>query len=265
MSLKISFAYLSDPGKVRKNNEDNALIAEELSLGIVADGMGGHSCGEVASDLAVKVTKEKFESMRTTGMKPSHYDEGLSLETNQLGFAVQLANSVVYEAGNASPDKKGMGTTLSALMLSGGKLCIAHIGDSRIYLLRGGELTQVTEDHSLVMDHVRKGRMTREQAEKSPLQNILTRALGTQKQPPIDLSEMEAKEGDRVLLCSDGLFKPVPEDKIKEMMQAEPDDARLCAKLVETANINGGPDNVTVVAGTLKKKTFKESIGDLLK
>jgi protein phosphatase len=265
MSLKISFAYLSDPGKVRKNNEDNALVAEELGLGIVADGMGGHSCGEVASDLAVKVTKEKFESMKATGMKPSHYDDKLSLETNQLGFAVQLANSVVYEAGNASPDKKGMGTTLSALMLNAGRLCVAHIGDSRIYLLRGGELTQMTEDHSLVMDHVRKGRMTKEQAEKSPLQNILTRALGTQKQPPIDLSETEAKEGDRVLLCSDGLFKPVPEDKIKELMLAEPDDARLCAKLVETANINGGPDNITVIAGTLKKKSFKESLGDLLK
>lgn len=265
MSLKISFAYLSDPGKVRKNNEDNALVAEELSLGIVADGMGGHSCGEVASDLAVKVTKEKFESMLTTGMKPSRYDDKLLLETNQLGFAVQLANSVVYEAGNASPDKKGMGTTLSAVLLRGNRLCIAHIGDSRIYLLRAGELTQLTEDHSLVMEHVRKGRMTKEEAEKSPLQNILTRALGTQKQPPIDLLEIEAREGDRVLLCSDGLFKPLPESRIKEIMLAEPGDAALCARLVEAANANGGPDNITVVAGTLKKKSFKESLGDLLK
>lgn len=265
MSLKITFAYLSDPGKVRKNNEDNALIDEALSLGIVADGMGGHNCGEVASELAVKVTREKFESMRSTGLKPSHYDEKFTPETNQLGFAVQLANSVVYEAGNASPDKKGMGTTLSALMLNRGRLCVAHIGDSRVYLLRNGEFSQLTEDHSLVMDHVRRGRMTKEQAEKSPLQNILTRALGTQKQPVIDLLELEAKEGDRVLLCSDGLFKPVPEEKIKELLLAEPDDARLCAKLVETANINGGPDNITVVAGTLKKKTFKESLGDLLK
>ena len=142
---------------------------------------------------------------------------------------------------------------------------MAHIGDSRIYLFRKGVMQQLTEDHSLVMDHVRKGLLTREQAETSPLQNILTRALGAQKTPAVDLVETELEEGDRVLLCSDGLFKAVKEPRLNEMMQAEPDDAKACAALVAEANANGGPDNVTVVIGTVSKKTFKENIKDLFR
>lgn len=263
--LKLAFAAASDKGKVRQNNEDSFLLEPALDMALVADGMGGHKSGEVASQLAVKVTRDKYDSMRATGMKPAQYNEKFSLESNQLGFAVQLANSVIYEAGNSGPENKGMGTTLSAALLNDKRLCIAHIGDSRIYMLRGGALQQLTEDHSLVMDHVRKGLLTREQAETSPLQNILTRALGAQKAPAVDLVEVELEEGDRLLLCSDGLFKAVKETAIAELLKAEPNDQKACDSLVAAANANGGPDNVTVAIGTAGKKTFKENLKDLFK
>jgi protein phosphatase len=265
MNLKLTFAALSDKGKVRQNNEDNYLIEPGLELAMVADGMGGHKSGEVASQLAVKVTKDKFDSMHSTGMKPAPYNDKFSLESNQLGFAVQLANSVIYEAGNAGPENKGMGTTLSAALLNKNRLCIAHIGDSRIYLYRGGIMQQLTEDHSLVMDHVRKGLLTKEQAETSPLQNILTRALGAQKAPAVDLVEVALEEGDRLLLCTDGLFKAVKEAALADTLKANPDDQKACEALVTTANANGGPDNVTVVIGTTSKKTFKENLKDMFK
>jgi protein phosphatase len=250
---------------MRNNNEDNVLTDGALGLAMVADGMGGHSSGEVASSMAAKVTRDKFKSLQVTGMKPGEYNEKYALETNQLGFAVQLANSVIYEVGNSVPENKGMGTTLSAILLSGSKISIAHIGDSRIYLFRDGVLQQVTEDHSLVMDHVRKGLMTLEQAEKSPLQNILTRALGTQKNPVVDLKEIPVMENDRYLLCTDGLFKVVQPGTMAEILKNEPDGQKACELLVRTANSNGGPDNITVALGTLKKMSLKETLGAMIK
>jgi len=265
MTLKLIFAALTDIGKARKNNEDNYLLDPKLGLAIVADGMGGHNAGEVASSLAVKVTRDKFESMKNTDMKPAQYNEKLSLESNQLGFAVQLANSVIYEAGNSGTENKGMGTTLTAALLCRTRLCIAHIGDSRAYLFRNGALRQLTEDHSLVMDHVRKGLLTKEQAEVSPLQNILTRALGAQKTPAVDLIETALDEGDRLLLCTDGLFKAVKEAALGEVLKSQPDDKKACEALVSMANANGGPDNVTVVIGTVQKRTVKETIKDIFR
>ncbi|MCM2267644.1 MAG: Stp1/IreP family PP2C-type Ser/Thr phosphatase [Elusimicrobiales bacterium] len=265
MTFKLEFSAASDKGKVRNNNEDSFLLDQGLELAIVADGMGGHKSGEVASQLAVKVTRDKYDSMKSTGMKPSQYNEKFCLEANQLGFAVQLANSVIYEAGNSGPENKGMGTTLSAALLNKTRLCIAHIGDSRIYMLRGGVLQQLTEDHSLVMDHVRKGLLTREQAETSPLQNILTRALGAQKAPAVDLVEVALEEGDRLLLCTDGLFKAVKEAELVETLKAQSDNQKACDALVTAANANGGPDNITVAIGCVRKKTMKENIKDLFK
>ena len=265
MTFKIKFAAASDTGKVRTNNEDSYLLEPEFDLALVADGMGGHNSGEVASSMAVKVTRDKYESMRRTGMKPNPYNDKFTLESNQLGFAVQLANSVIYEAGNAGAENKGMGTTLSAAMLNRDRVCIAHIGDSRVYLYRGGALQQLTEDHSLVMDHVRKGLLTKEQAEVSPLQNILTRALGAQKTPAVDLVETGLEEGDRLLLCTDGLFKAVKEGRLAETLKAQPDDQKACDALVSEANTNGGPDNVTVAIGTVGRKTFKENLKDMFR
>ncbi len=265
MTYRLELCSLSDKGKLRSNNEDAVLADKTMGLAIVADGMGGHSSGEVASSMAATVTRDKFRDMVITGLKPGDYNNDYALETNQLGFAVQLANSVIFEVGNSNPENKGMGTTLSAILLSGSKISIAHIGDSRVYLFREGVLQQVTEDHSLVMDHVRKGLLTLEQAEKSPLQNILTRALGTQKTPAIDLKEIPVMENDRFLLCTDGLFKAIETGKIAEILKTTPDGQKTCELLVQTANNNGGPDNITVALGTLKKKTLTESLSDLIK
>lgn len=265
MTYRLELCSLSDKGKLRNNNEDTVLADKSMGLAIVADGMGGHSSGEVASSMAAAVTRDKFRDMAITGLKPGNYNDDYALETNQLGFAVQLANSVIFEVGNSNPENKGMGTTLSAILLSGSKIAIAHIGDSRVYLFREGILQQVTEDHSLVMDHVRKGLLTLEQAEKSPLQNILTRALGTQKTPAIDLKEIPVMENDRFLLCTDGLFKAIETGKIAEILKSTPDGQKACELLVQTANNNGGPDNITVALGTLKKKTLTESLSDLIK
>ncbi len=262
MNFNLKFAALSDTGKVRANNEDSVLLAPELELTLVADGMGGHNSGEVASSMAVKVTRDKYESMVRTGLKPASYNAKFSLESNRLCFAVQLANSVIYEAGNAAADNKGMGTTLSAALLKQTRLCIAHIGDSRVYLYRAGALKQLTEDHSLVMEHVRKGLLTKEQAEASPLQNILTRALGAQKTPEVDLYELELAPRDRVLLCTDGLFKAVNEASITALLKTQPDDAKACRELVDVGNANGGPDNITVAIGSVTKKSLKEVIKD---
>ena len=265
MSFKIDFSAATDAGKVRKNNEDSFLLAPELDLAIVADGMGGHNSGEVASSLGVKVTRDEFKVMSGTGMKPKPYNDKFCLETNQLGFAVQLANSVIYEAGNSSTSSKGMGTTLTAAYFKNPFICLAHIGDSRAYLIRGGLMTQITEDHSLVMEHVRNGILTKEQAEVSPLQNILTRALGAQKTPAVDMVEAELKENDRILMCTDGLFKAVKEQDILAALNAQPDDLQVCRGLVATANANGGPDNITLIVGTVKKKSLKETLKDMVK
>jgi len=157
-----------------------------------------------------------------------------------------------------------MGTTLTAALFQNDKLSIIHVGDSRVYLFRENTLYQISQDHSLVMDQVRRGIITKEQAEKSPLQNILTRAMGTQKTIEVDMSEIELKENDRIFLCTDGLFKCVKEDSAADILRGNKDVRASCEKLIETANINGGPDNITVVVGEVKKKTFKEKMKDMV-
>jgi len=260
MNLKIKFEFETDVGKSRKNNEDNALVDNELSLALIADGMGGHNSGEVASNIAVTVTRDKFAEMLATQIKPPEYDENFSLEANQLAFAAKLANSIIHEAATSDKKNKGMGTTLSAVYFGKkNKLSIAHIGDSRVYLARGSVLKQLTTDHSLVMEHVRKGVMTKEQADRSPLQNILTKALGTQKNPSIDIYELLLEANDRIILCTDGLFKAISEEDMMRVIMENLDDKTSCQKLVETANINGGPDNITVILGSVTKKSLKET------
>lgn len=265
MNFKIEFSYKTDIGKVRTNNEDNLLVEPKLGLAIVADGMGGHKSGEIASKLAVQVTKEKYESLHYAKLKPSPYNKEFSLETNQLLFAAQLANKVVYEAAISGSETKGMGTTLSAILLNKNKISFVHVGDSRIYLFKNNKLKQITEDHSLVMDHVRKGLLSKEDAEKSSLQNILTRALGTQKQITIDAGELEVEEGERFLLCTDGLFKTVPEAQIINILSQNPENGNAVEIMIESANTNGGTDNITVIIGSIKKKNVQELIRGIFK
>jgi len=264
MNLKAYFAHKTDKGKVRDNNEDSVLVGEELNFAAVADGMGGHNSGELASSIAVKVLKEQLETLIKGKIKPPDFNSAFSLETNQLGFAATLANKIIYEASKNMPENKGMGTTLSGIFINGNKASIAHIGDSRIYVLRGGKLQQITQDHSLVMEQVRKGIITKEQAEVSKMQNILTRALGTREKSEIDSMEFELAGNDRFLMCTDGLFKPLSETEIEKTMADNPDPSAACEVLVAKANDAGGPDNVTVAIIDIKAKTWKDSMQGLL-
>lgn len=250
MKLKISFRGMSDPGMKRRNNEDSYLINEELSLAIVADGMGGHNAGEVASAMATEVTNTKFKIMLRDGTVPPVLRDKIPLVANQLAHAIELASLAIYDASLAA-GKSGMGTTETSVILDGTKLYFAHVGDSRAYMVRGGRLSQVTEDHSFVMESVRKGLMTLEQAEASPLKNILTRALGSPDLPEVDITSCNVSPGDRVILCTDGLFKCVTEKEMLDIVLKADDDLDACDDLIEYGNQHGGPDNITVVIGTV--------------
>lgn len=224
-----------DVGQVRQVNQDHVLTEDGLFA--VADGMGGHRAGEVASEVAVGTLKERFDVP----------------DADHLVVAVQLANSEVVRLARDNPDFRGMGTTISALALTRNDdhdvLAVANVGDSRTYLLKAEseELEQVTEDHSLVATLERQGQLTADEAASHPQRNILTRALGIDGNVLVDLWELEPVKGDRYLLCSDGLFNEVDEGRIASVLRrlAEPDDA--AAELVRLANEHGGRDNISVV------------------
>ncbi|MET0739565.1 MAG: Stp1/IreP family PP2C-type Ser/Thr phosphatase [Acidimicrobiales bacterium] len=224
----------TDVGRVRSNNQDSLLVREG-ELFAVADGMGGHQGGEVASALALE----------TLGR--AHDDPS----TSNLVQAVRSANQAVFEKAGTSPDLKGMGTTLTALAdvdtSEGKRLGIVNVGDSRLYRARGDHLEQLTEDHSLVASLVRQGRITAEEAESHPQRNILTRALGIDEAVAVDSWEVEPIPGDRFLICSDGLFNEVDEGRMIATLRRFDDPADAARELVRLANEGGGRDNITAV------------------
>lgn len=265
MNLKMVFYGQSEIGKVRQNNEDSLLIDNDFSLAVVADGMGGHKSGEIASSMAVKIVAEKFSQLCQAQLKPSPYNDKFSIQTNRLLFCVNIANAIIYETSKAKEENKGMGTTLTACVGIDGLISLVHIGDSRAYLIRENSICQISNDHSLVMEQVRKGIITKEQAENSPLQNVLLRALGTQSSIEAEVREMEIKEGDKILICSDGLFKCVEEHDILSSIKASKSCEESVKKLMELAYEGGAPDNVTVAIGVPVKVEFKERIKTLLR
>lgn len=262
MKLKISFRGMSDPGKQRRNNEDSYLINESLSLAMVADGMGGHNAGEIASNIATEVTNTKLQLLIRDKVVPPLMRDKFCLKANQLAHAIELASLAIYDSSLAAGNN-GMGTTATAAILENNRLYIAHVGDSRAYLIREGKLAQLTEDHSFVMESVKKGLMTLEQAETSPLRNMLTRALGNADLPDVDLIDLAAHSGDKILLCTDGLFKCETEKEMLDIVNNSQDDLDACDDLIELCNKNGGIDNITVVIGTIsdeKPATNKQTI-----
>ena len=224
----------TDVGRVRSNNQDSLLVREG-DLFAVADGMGGHQGGEVASALALETLGQAHDD-------PS---------TSTLVEAVRSANRAVFEKAGTSPDLKGMGTTLTALAdvetAEGKRLGIVNVGDSRLYRARGEHIEQLTEDHSLVASLVRQGRITAEEAESHPQRNILTRALGIDEAVAVDSWEVEPIPGDRFLICSDGLFNEVDEGRMIATLRRFDDPADAARELVRLANEGGGRDNITAV------------------
>jgi PPM family protein phosphatase len=226
MNVKVGAA--TDIGQVREGNEDSYLVEEPLYA--VADGMGGHRGGEVASSLALETVQQLFERHEGT-----------------LVDQVVQANRAVFDRSQTDRSVSGMGTTLTAALIDGEKVHLVHVGDSRAYLLRDGALTQLTEDHTLVHRMVMEGEITAEEAETHPHRSILTRALGVDESVEVDEGDVQVQGGDRLLLCTDGLTGMVSEDEIQEVLSDASDPQEAVDRLVKMANRAGGIDNITAV------------------
>lgn len=235
----------TDKGIIRSNNEDSLLVIapwHELAvrngacLFVVADGMGGQNAGEVASELAVSVAKEWFENTKITEITPK-----------LMGELVEVVNEKVWAYAQANPETKGMGTTFSAILFKDNKAVICHIGDSRIIRVRDNILLQLTNDHSIVGEQVRLGRITPEQARVSPIRNILSKVLGARQFISPDIFETEIKVNDKFVLCTDGLYSML-ECSFFEKLIKETKVEELADLLIQQANLNGGKDNSTVIA-----------------
>ncbi len=247
--MKILAHGLTDRGLSRKNNEDSFYVDTDLGLFIVADGLGGQSAGEVASRMAVEVLSGHIRKSCSAGepliVRP---DSGRSDALNRLVSGITLANRVVCEAANNNRSWHGMGTTIVAALADGNRLSIAHAGDSRAYLVRSATISQLTEDHSVVAEQVRMGLISKEEAEGSGIRNLITRALGSDEALEVDVIEIEIMDGDRFLLCSDGLSTMVADDEVLMIVTGDNLPESVCTRLVDEANNNGGKDNITVVA-----------------
>ena len=247
--MEIKAYGLTHVGRQRQHNEDSYLVADEAKLFLVADGMGGHAAGEIASRIAVdSISEFILHTKEDDGTWPHAYDEHFKRSTNRLMAAVRLANTRVLEAMRKDARLRGMGTTVVACLADGETMSVAHVGDSRAYMIRNNQLQRITNDHSWVFEQVQAGMLTEAEAEKHPLRNVITRALGGALQVTPDASEIEVKEGDVFLLCSDGLTGMVPEDEIlKVVTQSNGDLEKACQRLIEEANERGGLDNVTAI------------------
>jgi serine/threonine protein phosphatase PrpC len=241
---------VTDVGRKRKHNEDAyALDITDEGLFIVADGMGGHAAGEVASRITVDTVGEFIAATRQKeeATWPFKYNHELHFNSNRLAVAIEKANERVMAAVAAQPWLKGMGTTVVAGLLDGKILSLAHVGDSRAYLLREGQLSRLTDDHSWVHEQVAAGILTEEEAKTHPLKNVVTRALGGGPSVSPDLQELSFEAGDVFLFCSDGLTTMLSDEEIRDAVASEPDPKKLCENLVDMANDKGGVDNITVV------------------
>jgi PPM family protein phosphatase len=247
----------TDVGRVRSNNEDCFRLVQPLNLFVLSDGMGGEAHGEIASALAVETVVKHCMEAESNASAPLYGNPpaGLSAQTKRLMSAVHLANRNIYKSAQEHPEQAGMGATLTALWISGDALSIAHVGDSRAYLLRNGSLQQLTNDHSLVAEQVRRGIISASEAEQSEMQSVLLRALGTQAEVEVDSEEQALFARDLLLLCSDGLTRMVTDPEIAGTLQAETDPQKAADRLIALANETGGVDNISVIVIRLENES----------
>jgi PPM family protein phosphatase len=245
----IEFGARSDRGRARENNEDSFRLAPELGLFVLSDGMGGMASGEVASRLAVDTVIEHCFAAAENLALPLEglHIPGASAAGDRLASAIRLANAQVRKGAAGNPSQQGMGATIVAVQLKDDRLIVAHVGDSRAYRLRQGELEQLTEDHSFVAEQVRRGMMTRHEAEQSKLQNVLLRALGPEPEVLVEVNEELLQDDDALLLCSDGLTKELSTAQISGVLSDAEDAEETAGRLVDLANEAGGSDNITVI------------------
>ncbi len=231
------WAQITDHGMVRAVNEDSLCVAPTIGLFAVADGMGGHRAGEIASSMTLKLLEENLGQRLKTGENPAE----------ALVNSVKQTNRAVYEMAGQNPEWTGMGTTVTACLWQGDRLFLAQVGDSRAYLLRGGDIIQLTEDHSLVQELLKSGGITEEQAISHPQRNVLTRAVGTGPFLTVDLYRVDVVPGDLLLLCTDGLTEHLGADDILFTVLNSPDLDTALQNLLKKSLQSGGSDNITAV------------------
>lgn len=255
--MKLVSAGFTNVGMKRAHNEDNHLRVTEENLFIVADGMGGHASGEVASEIAVTSIAEFFRATSADEEQtwPFKEERGLKYEENRLVAGIRLANRRIFEAAQADVRKRGMGTTVVAALFTHNGAYVGHCGDSRCYRYRQGKLELLTEDHSLLNDYLKNHKLSQDEIDNFPHKNVIVRALGMKDTVQVDISRLEPQPNDIYLLCSDGLSGMVHDPEMLTTLQASQgaeqtrDDVEaLCHALIAAANKNGGTDNVTVVA-----------------
>ena len=230
----------TDPGMVRANNEDSIITRPDLGLAVLADGMGGHLAGEVASAMAIDLVNQFFENAAQRSGKLNYSDV--------VSDSITLANSAIFELSQNKPECAGMGSTVVVTFFENSKVYVGHVGDSRLYRLRDGKLQQITEDHSLVQELVSRGLLSKDEAIESTNKNLVTRALGIEAGVQIDLNEDAWINGDIYLLCSDGLSDVLRDSQIEEILAANMENLEHAIdQLIKTVNENGGPDNVSII------------------
>jgi serine/threonine protein phosphatase PrpC len=240
----IDFAAITDKGKSRKDNEDFFLTNRNLF--IVADGMGGHKAGDVASKLAVQTINKLYRSLKTDADK-----------TKAIEHFFKEANRAVIERAARVSAEHGMGTTLTLMLMEGQIAYFGHIGDSRAYLLRDGELKQLTSDHSLVADMIQEGHITEAEAREHPYRNVITKALGSEKNIKPDIFSIKIKNTDLILICSDGLTSMIDDEEIETHLKSGHIPKEICSALVQRANDKGGVDNITAIIVSFSENKSK--------
>jgi protein phosphatase len=247
--MRVDSKSLTHVGMKRPLNEDSFCSNVEEGLYVVADGMGGHAHGEVASRLAVETIEEfiKLTSGDADVTWPYGIDDNLSLNGNRLKTAIRFANQKLIEHARSSAGCEGMATTVVAVLVDGNLAEVAHVGDSRIYLVRDEQITRVTSDHSWVNEQVQSGIINSEQARNHPLRNVVTRALGGRPDIEVDMQVLEMKSGDRLLLCTDGLTTMLDDEEILRIVLGGDGGVDQTDQLIEAANASGGEDNTTAI------------------
>ena len=248
--MHVSSASATDKGLRRSTNEDCFSAREDLRLFVVADGMGGHAAGEVASQAVVEgivAFVEATQTMSPDQTWPVPFDLEQSVNANRLRAGFRMGNRRIAAQIAASSELRGMATTAVAVLIDGGTGTLAHVGDSRAYRLRDGQLDRLTRDHSWVEEQIRVGALSEAVARQHPWRNIVTRALSGSEDLEVDIQEVALQSGDRLLLCSDGVFTVLDDGQIGEVLRRKTDLDQLCHALIQGANDGGGPDNVTAV------------------
>jgi serine/threonine protein phosphatase PrpC len=260
MALAVEVAGKTDVGCVRANNEDNFGYDSRYGIFVVCDGMGGQAAGEVASKMGVDILLDYFRHHVPVPEIHSLNGRNASPGATSLADAIQLANKTIFKAGQEQNARHGMGSTIVAALVRGNALAIGHVGDSRIYLVRHGAIQQLTQDHSLVMEQVRRGYITLEQAQKSEMQNIILRALGSEEVVEADVEDLVAVPGDVLLMTSDGLTRHVQDEEILNIVQGPGDLQQACNELVQTARDRGGDDNITCLLVRMVERPWYRNI-----